>query len=250
MNNTHRIVLSAIVAIAAAPQFAAAHGGIYFHQVNGQAALGWNNPSTGQIDAWPDRVSRSNWNWHAPTGAFSSSSPSWSTKPREGDILGFRVLTSLQKWDDTLGMFVDSAFDARITYTIAGNNYQVITNPANGTAGFQFAMTSSDAPDYWHLRHSLHGVAQDNPDATGVYRLNYEARRTFVTSIDDAVLGTHAAGTTVVYPAFGMLFNRGAATDVYDRAFGYAKTNVVPEPATLAALALGLMGVARRRKSR
>jgi hypothetical protein len=230
-----------------------AHGGIYFYNVDGRPALGYNNDPNG-ISAFPDRVTVSNWNWSAtavPGGAFTTSSPSWSAKPREGDKLSFKLLTSLQKWDDSLGMFVDSAFDARISYTIAGTGYLVISNPTGPTQGFEFAMTSSITPDYWHIRHSLNAVGQSDPNATGIYRLNYEASRTFVTSVDDSVLGQYAAGTTVTYPAFGMLFNRGVTdTAISTRAFNYARDNVVPEPMTLLVLASGITALVRSRRAK
>ncbi len=222
-------ILSTLVVSATLVAQSAAHGGIYFYDVNGVPSLGY---SAATITAWPDRVARANWNWNVGQGAVSASSPSWSTTPVAGDILSFKVLTSLQKWNGT--EFVDSIYDARILYTGAGN---FVTNPTGATNGFGITMANSTT-DYWHIRYNLEGVAQDNTDANGIYRLNFQASRTFM-----------ASNSTVTYPEFAILFNRGADQATSDAAFTYAKANVVPEPATITAMALGLAALLRRKQS-
>lgn len=224
MKNT----LSTLVVSAVIVAQASAHGDtIHLYYSGGVPSVGSMSDIDGSVT--PQRAFLTNWNWIVSQNAFSTSDPGWNWDGAflETDSLKFRVLTSLQKWNGF--EFVDSEFNARIRL-----GTDSVTTVEGVTEGFSSVI---GANDHFHYRYNLDGVAQSDSAAIGVYRLNFEGIRTSGTS-------------TINYPSFGLVLNRGADAITANAAFAYANANPVPEPASLTALALGAAALLRKKRNR
>lgn len=142
-----------------------------------------------------------------------------------GSQIGFSVLDALRKWDA-------SDFDAVPAETMSiSSGPALVTTPATAgsvVAGFALNVPASGA---WH-QHL--GYTLNDPASDGIYMLKLELFSS------DAAIGKSEP--------FYLVFNQNSDEAMHEAAIAYVESNLVPEPAGLAVIGAGAVGLLHRRR--
>src|SRR5690606_30337263 len=129
----------------------------------------------------------------------------------------------LRKWD---GLSFATLAEESMLISYGPESRITPANPGETTAGFSLAVSDEGT---WH-RHL--GYTLSSPASEGIYLLSLELISTDI-------------GIAKSDP-FYIVFNQNASESLHEAAIEFTRSQIVPEPTTLGALAFGLLLVRRR----
>ena len=235
-----RIALFTLVALA--PTFARADFDVRPFVQNGQIMTGGHDDGTGEdIPAT-----------HAfgyafgedPNDPYFTQDPGFNAEAGSGlppgSQLTFNILSNLKYWNGTGSpMFSATPSTESLEFNFGAQTRYVFSTSA-AQAGFALQTVTSDGASHRHLNAFLN-ASDGNSDASdgvvapdGVYAVRLQ-------------LASSNASTRASDP-FYVVYGSGVSDDAVDAAVTFLNASSVPEPATLATLALAAVALRRRRR--
>lgn len=153
----------------------------------------------------------------------------------------FGLPANLSYWDG-VGSPLFTAVPSNETLLIELGSFDVTVGSSNGDlTGFNIGTVAGDGTLHRHLNTYLLGSDGDNnpdngfPPANGIYLVSIE-------------LLSSDPGIAKSLPMF-IVFNNGLDEEVHDLAMSYAQSLLVPEPSSIALVALAGLATLRRRRA-